>query len=443
MKKPNYYEIIQVETTTNQITLENKKIEDVKSHNGKGTYVRALVNGKWGFSSSTKNNKKEALKKATKAAKNNKKARKTELKEIQSLNKSIKQKIKQNPIDISPKTKIDLLKKAREKAQNEDIKTTRISYSDSKTKLFYKNSEDSQGEYEIYRTGATAKAVAKKGQEQQIARERVFGTKGYEIFEENNFLKKCQQMGKRAQSLLTAKKPPSGKFPAILDPELAGVFIHEAVGHAAEGDLVAMDNSVLKNKLGKKIASKKVSIRDDPSIKGLFGHYPFDWEGMQSKETKIIEDGVLKNYLNSKESSPKTGTSVTPNFRSQSFSNNPLVRMSNTYLKEGEQTKQELIEDINRGIYLKGSRGGQVSTAEGNFQFNAEEGYIIKNGEIKEQIKDVSLSGNTLNILKNIEALSRKKEFSPGHCGKGGQLIPVSEGAPHTKLKQVLIGGKQ
>ncbi|PTD94536.1 hypothetical protein C9439_01600 [archaeon SCG-AAA382B04] len=116
--------------------------------------------------------------------------------------------------------------------------------------------------------------------------------------------------------------------------------------------------------------------------------------------------------------------------------------MSNTYLEEGEHKREELVEEIDHGVLLKGSRGGQVSTAEGEFQFNAEEGYLIENGEIQKHIKDVSLTGNTLNVLKNIEKLSETKSFYPGRCGKGGQMVPVADGAPYTKISNALVGGE-
>lgn len=443
MTQPSFYEIIKVKETTNSISLENDKVEEAKTHSDKGLFVRALVNGNWGFSSSTEVNKKNVLKKAIEAAKHNPKTKQKELAPVNELNKSFKHQIKQDPVSISTETKIELLRDAKKRTQNRDIKQTKITYSDSKTKLIYENSENTYGEYTLYRTGARAQAIAKKEGEIQSAKERVYGTKGYEVFEENNFLEKCKEMGERASSLLDADSPPSGKYPTVLDPDIGGVFIHEALGHAAEGDLVAMDDSILKNKLGQKIGSSKVTVRDDASIKGLFGYYPFDWEGVESKETTIIKDGELRNYLNSRESSVKTNTPPTPNFRSQSYTTNPIVRMSNTYLESGDHCFEEIIEDIKKGVYLKGTSGGEVSTGEGNFQFGAEEGYLIKDGEIRNQIKDVSLSGKTLDTLKNIEKLTQKTEFTPGRCGKGGQMVPVTDGAPYTKLSEVIIGGQE
>ncbi len=443
MNQADFYEIIEIKNKTNSITLENEEIENAKSNEAKGIFCRALVNGNWGFASTTKEEKEKSIKKAIRAAKHNPIKKETELADVKKLNKKKNLKIKENPINVSQETKVEFLKEARKKAVTDNIVSTKLTYSDSRIELTYKNSENSSGEYVLYRTGASAKAIAKKNQELQSARERVYATKGYEVFKENNFLEKCEEIGKKATSLLEADSPPSGKYPVILDPDLAGVFIHEALGHASEGDLVVMDESILKDKLGQKIGSEKVTVKDDPSIKGLFGYYPFDWEGVESAETTIIKDGVLKNYLNSRESSKKTNTPVTANFRSQSFSTNPLVRMSNTYLESGEHSFDELIEDIQKGVYLRGSRGGQVSSAEGNFQFNAGEGYIIKDGELKNKVKDVSLSGNTLETLKNIKKLSSKKEFYPGRCGKGGQLVPVTDGAPHTKISEILVGGQE
>ncbi|PTD94537.1 hypothetical protein C9439_01605 [archaeon SCG-AAA382B04] len=294
MPQPSFYETIEIKTNSTSINLENDQIEEAKTHQGRGIFARALVNGNWGFASSASQNEDETIKKATKQAKINQSKNKTKLAQINPLNQEIDQETKIDPSKISPQQKIELLKEAKEKTQNPSITNTKFSYSDIKTKFHYKNSQGSDSKYRLTRTGASAKAVAKEGSELQSAQERVYGTKGYEIFEENNFLEKSTKLGERAKSLLDAHTPPSGKLSTILDPELAGVFIHEAVGHAAEGDLVSMNNSILKDKVGQKIGNEIVTIKDDPSRKGLFGYYPFDWEGVESEPTTIVKDGELK-----------------------------------------------------------------------------------------------------------------------------------------------------
>ncbi|HID43187.1 MAG TPA: TldD/PmbA family protein, partial [Archaeoglobaceae archaeon] len=174
----------------------------------------------------------------------------------------------------------------------------------------------------------------------------------------------------------------------------------------------------------------------DPSILE-FGFCPFDDEGVKSRKKVIIKDGVLENFLHSRETAAKVGG--TPgNARSQGVAE-PLVRMSNTYLDEGDWSFEELLREAGNGVYLVGSRGGETNPATGYFHFSAQYGYLIENGEIAEMIRDVSLSGNTLEILNSIK-LGKEIKFDPGFCGKEGQLVPVSDAAPFSLVKAV-VGG--
>ncbi|MCL2142544.1 MAG: TldD/PmbA family protein, partial [Methanimicrococcus sp.] len=173
-----------------------------------------------------------------------------------------------------------------------------------------------------------------------------------------------------------------------------------------------------------------------------FGYYPFDAEGAPSKKTVLIQNGIMNSYMHSRETAGtfdgKSGSSG--NARAQGYAM-PVVRMSNTYIDNGDASFEEMLEEIKDGIYLIGSRGGQVNTGEGVFQFNAEKGYLIKNGEIKELVRDVSLSGQTLEILNQIQRVGNDMKLHAGHCGKAGQTVPVTDGAPHLSIKKATVGG--
>ena len=217
------------------------------------------------------------------------------------------------------------------------------------------------------------------------------------------------------------------------------MFIHEALGHAVESDLILQNDSILKGKLNEKIGSDIVNIVDDPTKDG-FGYYAYDVEGVKTHKNQLVKDGELVSLLSSRESSTKLNMTSSGNARS-SISDQPIVRMSNTYLEPGDLSFEELIEDIPDGIYLKGSRGGQVDTGKGIFQFNAVESYEIKNGEIGQTLRDVSLSGNILETLKNVDGLGNDFKLSVGFCGKGGQVAPVGDGGPHTRILNAMVGG--
>jgi TldD protein len=310
-------------------------------------------------------------------------------------------------------------------------------YLESEFKIEYSSSDGLDCEYELLNVGFAVSAVASENGIYQAGRESRFGY-GYELFENENVMELADRAGSTAVELLKAKTPKGGEMPVLLDQELAGVFAHEAVGHASEADLVLEGDSILENRIGEQIASPLITIIDDPTLHE-FGYYPFDAEGVQSRRTEIIRDGIFNSYLHSRETAAKLGG--TPgNCRAQGYSM-PVVRMSNTFIDNGNTKFEEMLEEVRDGMYLIGSRGGQVNTGEGIFQFNAEKGYIIKDGELHELIRDVSLSGKTLEILNNVALVGNDLKMTAGRCGKAGQLVPVSDGSPHLAISKALVGG--
>ncbi|HEC56576.1 MAG TPA: TldD/PmbA family protein, partial [Candidatus Syntrophoarchaeum butanivorans] len=171
------------------------------------------------------------------------------------------------------------------------------------------------------------------------------------------------------------------------------------------------------------------------------GYYPFDDEGVRSRRTAIIEDGILKSYLQTRSSAAELGMSPTANARAEDYSQVPIARMSNILIEQGDFGFEELIEDIKMGIYAKGMRGGQVDTVGGNFQFTAEEAFLILDGELRESIRNLSLAGSTLEVLRKIDGLGKEVTGSIGFCGKNGQHVPVSESGPDARVSEMLVGG--
>jgi TldD protein len=226
---------------------------------------------------------------------------------------------------------------------------------------------------------------------------------------------------------------------AVLDPELAGVFAHEAVGHASEGDLVQEGSSILSGKTGEQIGNERLTIIDDPSLPE-FGFEPVDAEGVAVRRTEIIRNGVVNAFLHSRETLAAVGNGVAGHARA-SAAEPPLVRMSNTFIENGDATLDEIMAACDNGILLKGSRGGQVDPGRGIFQFNAEYGYLIENGACTKMVRDVSLAGEILSTLHDILLCGNDRTMHPGYCGKGGQSVPVSDGAPHVLLGNAVVGG--
>jgi TldD protein len=196
---------------------------------------------------------------------------------------------------------------------------------------------------------------------------------------------------------------------------------------------------VLKGMTGKQIGSPLLTIVDDPSLPE-FGFEPVDAEGSAVERTEIIKSGVVNAYLHSRETLRAVGSGKAGHARAMP-GEPPLVRMSNTFIENGDSTLDELMEACRDGILLKGSRGGQVDPGRGVFQFNAEYGYLIEGGEIAGMVRDVSLSGEILQTLHAIRQLGNDRVMHQGYCGKGGQSVPVSDGAPHLLLGDAVVGG--
>ncbi len=194
--------------------------------------------------------------------------------------------------------------------------------------------------------------------------------------------------------------------------------------------------------IGKEIANTVVSVIDDPHLPE-FGFMPVDAEGSAVKRTEIIQNGVLKNFLHSRETLAAVGNGEAGHARAEGGAS-PIVRMSNTFIENGgDATMDELLEGCKNGILLKGSRGGQVDPGRGGvFQFNAEYGYLIEDGEQQGMVRDVSLSGDILSTMHNITLCGTDRKMTPGYCGKGGQSVPVTDGAPHILLRNAVVGGR-
>jgi TldD protein len=418
-----------------------------------GMGIRVLYKNSWGFSSSNdvskpmlKDTFEDALNigRALSLSESNKKAETVKIADVKQIKGNFKLKPKINPDDVSIEEKKRMVKEVYEAAKEHSslIKTISILYLDGYEEKVYANSD---GSYIVMETPAVfmrVRAVAKKGNVLQEGVESIGAVAGFEVIEEENPEVVGLRAADKAVRLLDAELPPAGELPVIMDNKLTGVFMHEALGHSAEADHVLYGESILKGKLGEKIAYEGLTVADDPTIELSHGYYRYDDEGMESKRTEIIKDGVLVSYLHTRETAGRLEAMPTSNARAADYSEVPLVRMSNTVIEEGSWSFDEMREDIQFGIYAKGMRGGQVDTVRGEFQFSAEEAFLIENGALSKRLKNVSLSGRTLDVLKNIDAVGNdKKRGSIGFCGKDGQEVPVSEYAPHVRVKKILVGG--
>ena len=439
----DFYDTRIIKSVSTSIVLDNGEIREISNNFSSGGAVRVLNGGSWGFVSldGVCGNLDAVISTAgrlAESARNRSPRTPIDLAPITRPGLKDLPEIKEKPQDIPIEDKVKLLLEIEKSAKKTGIQSTNAVYSEALINVKYSSSEGLDCEYTLTRIGFAISSIAQSEGVYQIGRESRFGVMGFEIFKKHDAFALAEKAANTAIELLSAKTPKAGTYPVILDQELAGVFIHEAVGHAVEADHVLEGNSILSGKIGEQIASPLITVYDDPSLHE-YGYYPFDDEGAESKRTTLIQNGVLKSFIHSRETAGKLG-GESRNSRAQGYSR-PVIRMSNTFIAPDGMKFDEMLAELKDGIYLKGSRGGQVNPGEGVFQFNAERGFIVKNGELTTSLRDVSLSGNTLEILNNVSAVGNDLEMNSGRCGKAGQLVPVSDGAPHVLVIKAMVGG--
>jgi TldD protein len=344
--------------------------------------------------------------------------------------------LKEDPRTVGIEEKSALLSEIEKSATRPLIVNRRANYIERSEQVRFSDSSGNEYSYEMTRSGFNVLAVASRNGNVQMGYEREHSLHGFNLRHQQEIGGKAADL---AISLLDATLAKGGKMRAVLDPELAGVFAHEAVGHASEGDLIQEGNSVLNGKTGERIGNNLLTIVDDPGIPE-FGFDPVDAEGVAVARTEIIRHGVVNAFLHNRESLAAVGNGIAGHARAMP-GEPPLVRMSNTFIENGDSTKEEIFAECKNGIFLAGTRGGQVDPGRGIFQFNAEYGYLVEDGECTKMVRDVSLSGEILRTLHGIVLCGNDRVMSPGYCGKGGQSVPVSDGAPHILLCDAVVGG--
>lgn len=240
---------------------------------------------------------------------------------------------------------------------------------------------------------------------------------------------------------LYAKNCIGKNMPVILGPGFGAVIFHEACGHAMEAAATANNQSVLSGKIGEKIASDKVTIIDDGSIDKLWGTTVVDDEGEKTRKNILIEDGILKTYLNDEINNRKLNMNLTGSSRRESYRYAPVSRMNNTYLKPGNDKIEDMIKSIDFGLYAVELGGGSVDPETGEFNFACDTAYMIRDGKVAECVKGATLIGTTLEILSNVEMVGTDLEYGVGNCGASSGWVPVTIGQPTIKVSSILVGG--
>lgn len=271
---------------------------------------------------------------------------------------------------------------------------------------------------------------------------------GYEFFftDENGEVRAdawAREAVRLALVNLSAIAAPAGTLPVVLGAGWPGVLLHEAVGHGLEGDFNRRETSVFSGKMGQRVASELCTVVDDGTLEGLRGSLAVDDEGVPGQCNILIENGVLKGYIQDKLNARLMGVSPTGNGRRESYAHLPMPRMTNTYMLAGQSTPQEIIESVEYGLYAPNFGGGQVDITSGKFVFSTSEAYLIENGKVTKPVKGATLIGSGIEAMQQISMVGNDLALDKGVgvCGKEGQSVPVGVGQPTLKLDKITVGG--
>ena len=236
---------------------------------------------------------------------------------------------------------------------------------------------------------------------------------------------------------------PAGEMTVVLGPGWPGILLHEAIGHGLEGDFNRKKTSAFAGLLGQRVAAEGVTVVDDGTIAGRRGSLTVDDEGTPSGRTVLIENGILRGYLQDRMNARLMGMEPTGNGRRESFAHQPLPRMTNTFMLAGDRAPEEIIKGVTKGLYAVNFGGGQVDITSGKFVFSASEAYMIENGKVGAPVKGASLIGNGPDVLTRVSAVGNDMALDPGigTCGKAGQGVPVGVGLPTLRIDGLTVGG--
>jgi len=447
-QQANLIEIRFEERIGSEIVVVNKNVETIKDIAISGGNVSAFVSGGRGFVCF--NDPKQIAKYCEQAIKQallmDAELKKLSTRKPQtSLNVSpiedvIKNDTDENPLDISQREKIALMKEYTNLILSfQGVRSATVDYTDMMVHKHYFNSNGSNIEQEITRASITALAVAKKGDivEQAWAVNTSVG--GFKIM--RKLYDNMSETARRVVNLLDAKTAKTKNCPVVLHPAFAGMFVHEAFGHLSEADNLLRSKTLQrKMKIGTVVGNKVLNIVDQPTLRKS-GCCSYDDEGIQHFRTVLVKEGKIDGRLHSCRTAMQMGENPTGNARAVDFGFPPIVRMSSTYIDEGDWTFEEMIENVREGVYLRLPRAG-MTDMKGQFVLGSQESFQIEKGNIGSILRNVSIVGNVFNALKNLEAIGNDLKLVDASCTKDGQAgLPVSYGGPHIKIKNMLVTG--
>jgi TldD protein len=440
---------------TSEVNFINGELERIRVVETIGCGVRVLVDGCWGFSSTSNVSDaalKESLREAISAAhvlseiKKNKVKGLAQSKMVTGSFWTAPNGHDNNLSDIGIEQKVQVAREGEKAARsNRAVKTASCIYRDILDHKVIVNSDGANIEIHDSKPEFSVTAIAKKAGQSATAQEGIGVTGGWnDLFKKKSHLECAIAASDRAAKLLDSSHVSGKKTTVILDPAMVGLLSHEAIGHTVEADFV-LSGSVMKDKIGSKVASDLVTLVDSGRSEiasNAGGTIIVDDEGVAAGRTAIIEKGILKSFLHNRESAMIFGTASTGSARAFQYSDEPLIRMRNTYIEPGTDRLEDMIKETKHGYVIKGAKNGQADS-NGEFMFGAEEVYLIEKGEVKELLRGASISGNAFEVLESVDMVGNEFQYDigTGYCGKY-QPAKVDGGGPYIRCT-AMIGGLQ
>lgn len=347
--------------------------------------------------------------------------------------------------DVSVKDKVPFVQKINDKVFSLDEKVIKVNafMGDETAYVMIYNSEGSLTyDYRPMVTFGVVCIMEKDGKIENAYAARSF-RKGFEWLSDEVVEELAKEAVDRANLLFLATKPRAGEMPVVMGAGGSGILLHEAIGHTFEADFNRKGTSIFSDKMGKKVAESFVNIIDDGTLKSNRGSINVDDEGNEVQKTYLVKDGILNSYIHDRISSRFYNVDPTGNGRRESFRNIPLPRMRATYMETGPHSKEDIISNVDYGVYVDNFSNGEVKIGAGDFTFFVKSGYLIERGKLTQPIKDINIIGNGPKALSDITMVATDYLIDNGTwtCGKSGQSVPVTCGLPTVLVKKLTVGG--
>ncbi len=358
-----------------------------------------------------------------------------------------KHKCLKTPFSLPKADKIDILHHAAETALKADerIKRADGSIGESFRRILVANSEGLWAEEERYRNTFRLMAIAEDGNSRYSSFFSRARTDGLDFYLHGGLDTDINKMAEASVRMLYSENCPAGRMPVVLMQGRGALLFHEACGHSLEATAVAKKTSVLYGRQGQQIANEQITLMDDGTMPGMWGTTAIDDEGNKTRNNVLIENGILKNYLVDKFNGRLMKAEANGCSRRESYLIPPTSRMNNTYLAGGKYVSEEIISSVKNGLYVVDFSGGSVDTASGNFNFSANQAYLIENGKITKPVRGAKLVGNSAEVLMNIDMVGNDFVMDKGlwTCGSLSGKVPVSHGMPTVRIAEMTVGGQK